>query len=165
MYGYTDNRRTGVVILGYREYKCVWSQKISQRDDVLKNTVLHWPQVISLCVITPCMIWCVHFCVQSKHGAVQWTLNFDHESLNCEDFQSLRFGLFHEFIATCESYQPYGIQVTNIFWMETSACSDETLKNQPNKIKMTPQHFYSVATFCAILHIMPYYTLCIWELS
>ena len=39
----------------------------------------------------------------------------------------------------------------NVFWMKTSACRDETLKNQPNKMGMTPQYFHTIPTSCTIL--------------
>ena len=35
--------------------------------------------------------------------------------------------------------------------MKTNTCRDGTLKNQPNEIGMTPQHFYTIPTSCAIL--------------
>ena len=35
--------------------------------------------------------------------------------------------------------------------MKTSACRDGTLKNQPNKMGTTPQHFHTIPTSCAIL--------------
>ena len=38
--------------------------------------------------------------------------------------------------------------------MKTSACRDGTLKNQPNKMGMTPQHIYTIPTSCAILPTM-----------
>ena len=34
--------------------------------------------------------------------------------------------------------------------MQTSTCRDETLKNQPNKMGMPPQYFYTIPTSCAI---------------
>ena len=44
-------------------------------------------------------------------------------------------------------------QVTKqkLFWMETSACRDGILKNQPNWMGMTPQPFHTILTSCAIL--------------
>ena len=42
----------------------------------------------------------------------------------------------------------------NVFQMKTSACRDGTLKNQPNKMGMTPQHIYTIPTSCAILPTM-----------
>ena len=41
-----------------------------------------------------------------------------------------------------------------VFRMKTSACRDGTLKNQPNKMGTTPQHFYTIPTSCAILPTM-----------
>ena len=41
-----------------------------------------------------------------------------------------------------------------VFQMKTSACRDGTLKNQPNKTGMTPQHIYTIPTSCAILPTM-----------
>ena len=41
-----------------------------------------------------------------------------------------------------------------VFQMKTSACRDETLKNQPNKMGTTPQHIYTIPTSCAILPTM-----------
>ena len=38
--------------------------------------------------------------------------------------------------------------------MKTSTCRDGTLKNQPNKMGMTPQHIYTIPTSCAILPTM-----------
>ena len=38
-----------------------------------------------------------------------------------------------------------------VFQMKTSACRDETLKNQPNKMGTTPQHIHTIPTSCAIL--------------
>ena len=38
--------------------------------------------------------------------------------------------------------------------MKTSACRDETLKNQPNKMGMTPQHIHTIPTSCSILPTM-----------
>ena len=57
-------------------------------------------------------------------------------------------------------------QVTKkVFWMKTSACRDETLKNQPNKTGTT-QHIYIIPTPCTILPTMPQpktlYTLTKW---
>ena len=40
------------------------------------------------------------------------------------------------------------------FLMKTSACRDGTLKNQPNKMGTTPQHFHIIPTSCAILPTM-----------
>ena len=37
--------------------------------------------------------------------------------------------------------------------MKTSACRDETLKNQPNKMGTIPQHIHTIPTSCAILQI------------
>ena len=39
----------------------------------------------------------------------------------------------------------------NVFRMETSACRDGTVKNQPNKKGTTPQHIHTIPTSCAIL--------------
>ena len=39
-----------------------------------------------------------------------------------------------------------------VFWMEASVCRDGTLKNQPNKMGMTPQHFHTISTSCATVH-------------
>ena len=39
--------------------------------------------------------------------------------------------------------------------MKTGACSDGTLKTQPNKMGTTPQHFHTIPTSCAILPTMP----------
>ena len=41
-----------------------------------------------------------------------------------------------------------------VFWTKTGACRDGTLKNQPNKMGMTPQHFHTIPTSCAILPTM-----------
>ena len=41
-----------------------------------------------------------------------------------------------------------------VFQMKTSTCRDGTLKNQPNKMGMTPQHIYTIPTSCAILPTM-----------
>ena len=38
--------------------------------------------------------------------------------------------------------------------MKRSACRDETLKNQPNKMGTTPQHIHPIPTSCAILPTM-----------
>ena len=38
-----------------------------------------------------------------------------------------------------------------VFRMKTSTCRDEMLKNQPNKMGMTPQHIHTIPTSCAIL--------------
>ena len=35
-------------------------------------------------------------------------------------------------------------QVTKVFWMKTSTCRDGTLKNQPNYMAMTLQHFHTI---------------------
>ena len=35
--------------------------------------------------------------------------------------------------------------------MKTSTCRDGTLKNQPNKMGTTPQHFHTIPTSCASL--------------
>ena len=40
------------------------------------------------------------------------------------------------------------------FRMKTSTCRDETLKNQLNKMGMTPQHIHTIPTSCAILPTM-----------
>ena len=40
------------------------------------------------------------------------------------------------------------------FQMKTSTCRDGTLKNQPNKMGMTPQHIHIIPTSCAILTTM-----------
>ena len=37
-----------------------------------------------------------------------------------------------------------------VFWMKTNACRDGTLKKQPNYMEMTPQHFHTIPTSCAI---------------
>ena len=34
------------------------------------------------------------------------------------------------------------------FWPKTSACRDATLKNPPNNMGTTPQHFYTIPTSC-----------------
>ena len=36
-------------------------------------------------------------------------------------------------------------------FIKTSACRDGSLKNLPNKMGMTPQHFHTIPTSCAIL--------------
>ena len=41
-----------------------------------------------------------------------------------------------------------------VFRKKTSACRDGTLKNQPNKMGMTPQHIHTTPTSCAILPTM-----------
>ena len=41
-----------------------------------------------------------------------------------------------------------------VFGMKTSACRDETLKNQPNKMGTTRQHIHTIPTSCAILPTM-----------
>ena len=41
-----------------------------------------------------------------------------------------------------------------VFWTKTGACRDGTLKNQPNKMGTTPQHFHTIPTSCAILPTM-----------
>ena len=38
--------------------------------------------------------------------------------------------------------------------MKTSACRDETFKNQPNKMGTSPQHIHTIPTSCAILPTM-----------
>ena len=49
-------------------------------------------------------------------------------------------------------------QVAKIFQMKTSKCNtvyrNGTLKNQPNKMGMTPQHIHTIPTYCAILPTM-----------
>ena len=40
--------------------------------------------------------------------------------------------------------------------MKTSACRDGTLKNQSNKMGMTPQHFYIIPKSCVILPFANY---------
>ena len=47
-----------------------------------------------------------------------------------------------------------GTSHKKVFQMKTSACRDGTLKNQPNKMGTTPQHIYTIPTFCAILPTM-----------
>ena len=44
------------------------------------------------------------------------------------------------------------MKVTKVFQVKTSTCRDGTLKNQPNKMAMTPQHIHTIPTSCAILH-------------
>ena len=39
--------------------------------------------------------------------------------------------------------------------MKTSVCGDGTLKNQSNKMGITPQYFHNIPTSCAILATMP----------
>ena len=41
-----------------------------------------------------------------------------------------------------------------VFQRKTSACRDETLKNQPNKMQTTPQHIHTIPTSCGILPTM-----------
>ena len=41
----------------------------------------------------------------------------------------------------------------NVFRMKTSACRDGTLKNQPNKMRMTPQHIHTVPTSCQLCFV------------
>ena len=41
-----------------------------------------------------------------------------------------------------------------VFRMKTSACRDGPLKNDPNKMGMTPQHMYTIPISCAILQTM-----------
>ena len=43
-----------------------------------------------------------------------------------------------------------GTSHKNVFWMKTSTCRDGTLKNQPNYMGMTPQHF------TPSLHLVPF---------
>ena len=38
-----------------------------------------------------------------------------------------------------------------VYWTKTSTCRDGILKNQANKMGMTPQHFHTIPTSCAIL--------------
>ena len=47
-----------------------------------------------------------------------------------------------------------GTSHKKVFQMKTSACRDGTLKNQPNKMGMTPQHIYTIPTSCVILPTM-----------
>ena len=41
-----------------------------------------------------------------------------------------------------------------VYWTKTSTCRDGILKNQANKMGMTPQHFHTIPTSCAILPSM-----------
>ena len=47
-----------------------------------------------------------------------------------------------------------GTSHKNVFQMKTSACRYGTLKTQPNKMGMTPQHIHTIPTSCAILPTM-----------
>ena len=45
---------------------------------------------------------------------------------------------------------PTEIRHKKVFWRKTSACRDGTLKNHPNKIGMTLQHFHTIPTSCSM---------------
>ena len=54
-----------------------------------------------------------------------------------------------------------GTSHKKVFQGKTSACRDGTLKNQPNKMGMTPQHIHTIPTSCDILPTMhPKKTFC-----
>jgi len=47
-----------------------------------------------------------------------------------------------------------------VFLHEKSACRDGSLKNQPNYMGMTPQHFHTIPTSCTILPPLTQIILC-----
>ena len=50
-------------------------------------------------------------------------------------------------------------KLQQVFRMKTSACRDETLKNQPNYMRMTPQHCRTILTSFVILLPLTKYAL------
>ena len=48
----------------------------------------------------------------------------------------------------------YKSQKKLAFWMKTRACRDGTLKNQQDKMAMTPHYFHTIPTSCAVLLTM-----------
>ena len=53
---------------------------------------------------------------------------------------------------TMENYIP---SHKKVFQRKTSGCSDGTLKNQPNKMRTTPQHIHTIP-----IHLVPFCQVC-----
>ena len=65
-------------------------------------------------------------------------------------------------ISKSTSYSNVINKTTGIRYNMTSQkCRDGSLKNQPNWMGMTPQHFHTILTSCAICHRLHKYGLCL----
>ena len=62
--------------------------------------------------------------------------------------------LLSPFLKNNSKKKTAGTSHKKVFQRKTSACKDGTLKNQPNKMRTTPQHIHTISTSCAILPTM-----------
>ena len=83
-------------------------------------------------------LWWYLFCINVLFCINSWYTEYNKSSF--------------PFISTCRVHEA---RITTshkkVFWMKASTWKNETLKNQPNNMGMTPQHFPTISTSCAIL--------------